>query len=155
MRVLAQSQRQFYLVETSDTRGVVVNVPARTVSRELSLAAWLSQGARRWVQAEEGSRTSRLALSLVEDQAQVRDQDPSARSKSVQVKDENCGTGAGGFSGGNNCAEGHGRPPSDRRQGPVTEEEREAFGQFLHDQGRIVYENRGDLSKVSEDADGN
>jgi hypothetical protein len=147
MRVLAQSQRRFYLVGTTDTEGVVVDVPKKTVSREMSLAAWLSHGARRWVQAEEGSRTSRLALSLVEDK--------TAKEKSVQVKADDCGTGAGGFQEGNDCAVGHGRPPSDRRQGPVTEAERDAFGQFLNNQGRIVYENRGDLSKVSEDGDGN
>ena len=62
----------------------MVDVPERTVSPEMSQAAWLSMGARRWVQAEEGSRTSRLALSLVEDK--------TTKEKSVQAKDENCGT---------------------------------------------------------------
>ena len=135
MRVLAQSQRRFYLVETEGGRGVVVNVPDRTVSREMSLAAWQSMGARRWVQAEEGSRTSRLALSLAEG---------GNKKKSLTQKADNCGTGAGGFQGGNDCAEGHGRPEAGTekvRTGKVTEEEQAAYDKFVRreevdDQGR-------------------
>lgn len=134
MRVLAQSQRRFYLVETSPNMGVVVDVPEGKVSRELSLAAWESMGARRWVQAEEGSRTSRAALAMAEESA--------ASKKNKSVKAEDCGTGAGGFKPGNDCAEGHGRPSKDdlRTRGPDVSEvssvdSRKEFDRKLEEEG--------------------
>lgn len=103
-------------------------------------------GARRWVQAEEGSRTSRLALSLAEG---------GNKKKSLTQKADDCGTGAGGFKPGNDCAEGHGRPPSDRRQGPVTEKESRDFADFFKGLKELKRENRSDSSKIEEDPDGN
>jgi hypothetical protein len=71
------------------------------------------------------------------------------------LKADNCGTGAGGFKPGNDCAEGHGRPPSDRRQGPVSKEEQMAFAEFTTGMRRIWNNNRNDPSQIERDADGN
>lgn len=48
----------------------------------------------------------------------------------VSKAEDNCGTGAGGFQGGNDCAEGHGRPRKGEekvRSGDITDKERSDF----------------------------
>ena len=81
--------------------------------------------------------------------------DMGSKEKSLQLKADNCGTGAGGFQEGNDCAVGHGRPPSDRRQGPVTREESMAFAEFQAGMRRIWQDNKRDPSQIRRDADGN
>jgi len=68
----------------------------------------------------------------------------SRDSGDITKSADNCGTGAGGFQAGNDCAEGHGRPEAGTekvRTGEVTQEERDAYDKFakrneVDDQGR-------------------
>ncbi len=135
MQVLAQSQRRLYLIETNDSRGVVVDVPAKTVSPEMSLAAWESMGARRWVKAEEGSRTSRLALELAE-------QKVNNKSYGITLKASDCGAHGGpggGFSPGNSCAEGRGGAGTAEKEKPKTPKK------------QAIEKHREDREKAKED----
>lgn len=91
-----------------------------------------------------------MPIIAIDDREFKATDDTSKKSKA-----DDCGTGAGGFKPGNDCAEGHGRPPSDRRSGPVTREEEMAFSDFSIGMRRTWNQNRNDPSQITRDADGN
>ena len=107
MKAIAQSQRRFYLVETENASAVVVDMLNKSVSDEKSIASWGSMGARRWRAEEEGSKTSKMAVQLAQDELSEE------TTKSLIIKVSECGADTGpdgGFGAGNSCAGGDGGP---------------------------------------------